>query len=58
MVEIKTHSAHPASMAERITKRLRNSGDAKNADEIVQKGSGPSSPLDDVFRFLLEIEFE
>src|SRR5262245_38187197 len=41
-MEIKTHSAHPTSMAERIAKRLRNSGDAKNADEVVQKGEGPT----------------
>jgi hypothetical protein len=42
MVEIKTHRDHPASMAERITKRLNNSGDAKNSDVVVQKGSGPT----------------
>jgi hypothetical protein len=41
MVEIKTHSQHPSSMAERIEKRLRNSG-GEEADHIVQKGSGPT----------------
>jgi hypothetical protein len=29
-------------MGERISKRLNNSGDTKNADVVVQKGSGPT----------------
>jgi hypothetical protein len=41
-VEIKTHRDHPSSMAERINKRLRNSGDTANADHVVQNGSGPT----------------
>ena len=40
MVEIKTCSEHPASMAERINKRLRNSG-GEEADHIIKTGSGP-----------------
>jgi hypothetical protein len=40
MVEIKTHSQHPSSMAERIEKRLRNSG-GEEADTTVKTGSGP-----------------
>jgi hypothetical protein len=39
--EIKTHRDHPASMEERISKRLRNSG-GEEADHVVQKGSGPT----------------
>jgi len=38
--EIKTHRDHPASMEERINKRLRNSG-GEEADRIVKTGSGP-----------------
>ena len=30
------------SMEQRITDRLKNSGDAKNADVVVQKGEGPT----------------
>jgi hypothetical protein len=40
-VEVKTSSAHPASMAERARKRLNNSGDPR-ADEHVQIGTGPT----------------
>jgi hypothetical protein len=42
MTEVKTHRDHPASMAERISKRLRNSGDTAHADVVVQKGSSPN----------------
>jgi hypothetical protein len=40
MVEVKTNSQHPDSMAERIEKRLRNSG-GEEADTVVKTGSGP-----------------
>jgi hypothetical protein len=42
MPEIKTHPDRPSSMEQRITNRLRNSGDTKNADVVVQKGDSPS----------------
>jgi hypothetical protein len=38
-VEIKTHPDHPASMAERVNKRLRNSGAGAFPDTTVQNGS-------------------
>jgi hypothetical protein len=37
MVEIKTHRDHSSSMAERISKRLRNSGDP-SADVVTKTG--------------------
>jgi hypothetical protein len=40
-VEVKTCSEHPASMAERINKRLRNSG-GEEADSITKNGEGPT----------------
>jgi hypothetical protein len=40
-VEVKTSGDHPASMEERIAKRLRSSGDPR-ADYIKQMGSGPT----------------
>jgi hypothetical protein len=39
-VEIKTHRDHPSSMADRINKRLRNSG-GEEADTTVKTGEGP-----------------
>jgi hypothetical protein len=42
MVEIKTHRDHPASMAERIAKRERNSGDTAHAD-VVRKSNAQGS---------------
>jgi hypothetical protein len=48
MVEIKTNPRHPASMAERIDKRLRNSGDAKHADVVDQHGRGPTRTITNV----------
>jgi hypothetical protein len=42
MPHIKTSPDHPSSMAERVAKRLRNSGDVKHADVTVQKGSSPT----------------
>jgi len=42
MPHIITSKDHPSSMADRVTKRLRNSGDVKHADVTVQKGSSPN----------------
>jgi len=42
MPHIKTSPDHPASMAERVSKRLKPSCDVKNADEYVVKGTGPT----------------
>jgi len=42
MVEIKTSGDHPASMAERIANRLRNSGDVHHADHVATHGTGPT----------------
>jgi hypothetical protein len=39
--EVKTRSDHPASMAERISRRLRNSG-GEEADTTVKTGDGPT----------------
>jgi hypothetical protein len=39
MPEIKTHRDHPASMAERVNKRLQNSG-GDRADVVVKNGDG------------------
>ena len=41
MVEVKTCPEHPASMQERINKRLRNSG-GEEADTVVKNGEGPT----------------
>jgi hypothetical protein len=41
-VEVKTSGDHPASMAERVSKRLRNSGAGANPNVTVQKGDGPT----------------
>jgi hypothetical protein len=35
-----TSKDHPSSMAERLDKRLRNSGDHSNADVVVKHGDG------------------
>jgi hypothetical protein len=40
MVEVKTHRDHPHSMAERVTKRTRNSGDVAHADTVVTGDKG------------------
>jgi hypothetical protein len=40
-VEVKTCPEHPASMAERINKRLRNSG-GEEADSVTKNGEGPT----------------
>jgi hypothetical protein len=42
MVEVKTHRDHPHSMAERIAKRERNSGDTAHAD-VVRKSNAQGS---------------
>ena len=39
MVDVKTSKDHPNSMAERISKRLRNSGE--KADTVTKTGEGP-----------------
>jgi hypothetical protein len=41
-VEVKTHPDHPASMAERVSNRLRNSGAGAMPNVTVQKGEGPT----------------
>jgi hypothetical protein len=41
MPEIRTSRDHPASMAERVNKRLRNSG-GDHADVTVQRGNSPN----------------
>jgi hypothetical protein len=40
--QIKTSPDHPASMAERVNKRLRNSGEGANPDVTVTRGSSPN----------------
>jgi hypothetical protein len=40
MTEVKTRADHPSSMAERIAKRLRNSG-GEEADITTKTGDGP-----------------
>jgi len=40
MVEIRTHRDHPSSMAERVQKRRRNSGDAAHADSVTTGDKG------------------
>jgi hypothetical protein len=42
MAHIKTSPDHPASMAERISKRLQPSCDKEHADVFVVKGTGPT----------------
>jgi hypothetical protein len=45
MVEIKTHRDHPASMEQRVTNRLKPSGDTANADVVVKKGDSPNRTI-------------
>ncbi len=47
--EIKTSPDHPASMAERINKRLRNSGEGANPDVTVTRGSSPTRTHHNLF---------
>jgi len=49
MVEIKTSGDHPASMAERIARRLRNSGDVHHADVVATHGTGPTRTHTNIF---------
>jgi hypothetical protein len=44
MTEVKYDRSHHAGATPeaRIANRLRNSGDTKNADHVIQKGSGPT----------------
>ena len=44
MTEVKYNTSHHAggTPEARIASRLRNSGDTKNADHVVQKGDGPT----------------
>jgi hypothetical protein len=42
MPHIITSKGQPSSMAERIAKRLRNSGDVKHADVSTSHGTGPT----------------
>jgi hypothetical protein len=41
MTEVKTRADQPSSMAERISRRLRNSG-GEEADTTVKTGDGPT----------------
>lgn len=50
MTEVKTHRDHPSSMAERIANRLKNSGDTKNADDVVQTGHSPNRVFTNIHR--------
>jgi hypothetical protein len=44
MPHVRYNKSHPAGATPeaRIANRLRNSGDTKNADSVVQKGTGPT----------------
>jgi len=44
-VEIKTHDAHPKSMAERANRRLRASNDSLSADQQYQNGTGSNRTI-------------
>jgi hypothetical protein len=50
MTEVRYNKSHPAGATPeaRISNRLRNSGDAKNADSVVQKGTGPTRTFTNV----------
>jgi hypothetical protein len=48
MTEIKTSRDHPASMAERVNKRLRNSGEGANPDVTVTRGSSPNRTITNI----------
>jgi hypothetical protein len=50
LVEIKITSDNPSSMAERIEKRTRNSGDHANADEVKRVGHSPNRTFTNVHR--------
>jgi hypothetical protein len=48
MTEIKTSRDHPASMAERVNKRLRNSGEGAHPDVTVTRGSSPNRTITNI----------
>jgi hypothetical protein len=48
VTEIKTSRDHPASMAERVNKRLRNSGEGANPDVTVTPGSSPNRTITNI----------
>jgi hypothetical protein len=50
MVEVKTTSDNPASMAERVEKRTRNSGDHANADVVKRVGHSPNRTFTNIHR--------
>ena len=41
MTEVKTRSDQPASMAERVSRRLRNSGEGAGPDITIKTGDSP-----------------
>jgi hypothetical protein len=49
--EVKYDTSHHAggTPEARIASRLRNSGDAENADHVVQKGEGPTRAFHNIF---------
>jgi hypothetical protein len=51
MVEIRYNTSHHAGATaeERIASRLRNSGDAPNADAVIQKGDSPLRTYTNVY---------
>ncbi len=49
MTEAKYSHHHSGNTpAERIAARLRNSGDAANADHVVEKGEGPTRTITNI----------
>jgi hypothetical protein len=50
MTHVRYDKSHPAGATPeaRIANRLRNSGDAKHADSVVQKGAGPTRTFTNV----------
>jgi hypothetical protein len=51
MVEVRYNTSHHAGATaeERINNRLRNSGDAPNADAVIQKGESPLRTYTNVY---------
>jgi len=47
MVTVKTHPAHPASMAQRIADKLKNSG-GEEADVIAKHGTVPTRAITNI----------
>jgi hypothetical protein len=50
MTEVRYNRNHHAGSGpeQRIANRLRNSGDAKHADNVVQKGDGPTRTFSNI----------